>query len=211
MPAMSSSRRAGEGTDSVVSAVAFTLGAELENLTLTGSAGATAKASLTGVNGTGNALANSIIGSDAGNRLDGGLGNDDLKGEAGLDSLLGGAGNDRLAGGLGKDMLTGGNGRDSFLFDAALKSNVDKIADFSVPRDTIVLDDAIFAKLKVGHLSASAFFEGNAAHDATDRIIYDADSGALFYDKNGAQAGGMVKFATLAADLDVTQRDFLVI
>jgi Ca2+-binding RTX toxin-like protein len=44
--------------------------------------------------GTGNALGNSIIGSEASNTLIGGLGNDTLEGYIGADSLVGGKGND---------------------------------------------------------------------------------------------------------------------
>ena len=112
----------GEGFDAVFSAVAFTLGANLENLTLTGAANAAAKASAGGVNGTGNAGANTIVGSLSGNRLDGGAGNDALIGQAGRDALLGGKGNDLLGGGLGKDLLAGGKGKDQFLFDSDLTS-----------------------------------------------------------------------------------------
>jgi Ca2+-binding RTX toxin-like protein len=67
---------AGGGTDTVRSARSWTLGAEIENLVLTGTSA---------VNGTGNALANSITGNAAANRLDGG---------AGADVLAGGGGND---------------------------------------------------------------------------------------------------------------------
>ena len=201
----------GAGNDTVVSAIAFTLGANLENLILTGSASAAAKASPNGANGIGNELANTIVGSAGGNRLNGAAGNDALKGEGGLDLLKGSSGRDLLDGGPGRDLLIGGKGKDQFLFDSKLKGNVDKIADFSHPKDTILLDDAIFTKLKPGALSADAFFTGSAAHDANDRIVYDQDRGALFYDKNGDKAGGSVKFATVTPGLDLDHTDFLVI
>jgi len=67
---------ANEGTDLVQSSTTFTLSANVENLTLTGTGA---------INGTGNSLANSIIGNSGDNVLDGG---------AGADSLTGGAGND---------------------------------------------------------------------------------------------------------------------
>jgi len=90
--------------DTVQSSVSWTLGSNLENLTLTGSSA---------INGTGNSLANSIIGNSAANVLSGGAGNDTLSGSSGNDSLYGGAGNDSLIGGDGNDLLDGGLGNDS--------------------------------------------------------------------------------------------------
>jgi Ca2+-binding RTX toxin-like protein len=76
---------AGAGTDTVQSAVAWTLGNNLENLTLTGSSA---------VNGTGNTLGNVLTGNSANNTLTGNAGNDTLDGGAGTDTLVGGTGND---------------------------------------------------------------------------------------------------------------------
>lgn len=73
------------GTDTVQSAVSFTLGSFLETLILTG-AGA--------INGTGNGLNNVITGNAGANTLGGGAGGDTLNGGAGADVLQGGAGND---------------------------------------------------------------------------------------------------------------------
>ena len=73
------------GTDLVMSSVSFTLGAFVENLTLTGSGN---------VNGTGNSLDNVITGNAGTNVLYGLGGNDTLNGGAGTNSLYGGAGND---------------------------------------------------------------------------------------------------------------------
>ncbi|MDD1434821.1 hypothetical protein MEO42_27920, partial [Dolichospermum sp. ST_sed6] len=77
--------------DSVFSTVTYTLGDNLENLTLQGT---------TAINGTGNALNNSITGNAAANVLTGGLGNDILNGGAGADTMIGGLGTDRLYLGL---------------------------------------------------------------------------------------------------------------
>ena len=89
---------ANEGTDTVQSSVTWTLGNNLENLTLTGT---------TAINGTGNSLANVLIGNAGNNVLDGGAGNDDLWGGAGTDTLKGGLGNDiyRLKRGDGADII----------------------------------------------------------------------------------------------------------
>ncbi|WP_228156321.1 putative Ig domain-containing protein [Acinetobacter seifertii] len=75
----------GEGIDIVLSSITYTLGNNLENLTLTGS---------TAINGTGNALNNVIVGNSAINTLTGGAGDDYVDGGAGADKLLGGLGND---------------------------------------------------------------------------------------------------------------------
>ena len=50
-----------------------------------------------------------------------------------------------------------------------------------------------------------------AAHDADDRIVYNAATGALIYDSNGLATGGAVQFATLAKNLALTNADFVVI
>jgi Ca2+-binding RTX toxin-like protein len=125
--------------------------------------------------------------------------------------LNGDAGNDRLDGGLGNDTLTGGAGKDAFAFDTALSANVDQITDFSVVNDTIRLENAIFANTgPIGTLTRSRFFTGAAAHDASDRIIYDRTTGALFYDADGTGAQAQVQFAQLKAGLFLTNADFVI-
>ena len=74
-----------EGSDLVTASFSFTLGENVENLTLSGS---------TAINGTGNGLNNSITGNSAANKLTGGDGNDTLNGGAGADTMNGGAGDD---------------------------------------------------------------------------------------------------------------------
>lgn len=75
----------GEGVDLVKSSVSWTLGDNLENLTLSGRAA---------INGSGNMLNNVLQGNTANNILSGGAGNDTLNGGSGADSLYGGIGND---------------------------------------------------------------------------------------------------------------------
>ncbi len=77
---------AGEGIDTVQTALAWTLADHLENLSLTGSAA---------VDGTGNAADNTLLGNAGANVLRGLDGNDLLDGGAGADTLIGGAGDDR--------------------------------------------------------------------------------------------------------------------
>ncbi len=89
----------GSGNDTVeaVGSFGYVLPNEVENLTLFG----------TGVNGTGNALDNVIVGNDVANVL---------LGLAGNDTIRGGGGDDRIEGGAGSDVMTGGLGADRFVF-----------------------------------------------------------------------------------------------
>jgi serralysin len=153
------------------------------------------------------------IGGSANDSITGNTVANTLKGNAGNDTISGLAGNDILYGGLGNDTLTGGTNQDRFVFDTALNatSNVDRITDFSVVDDTILLENAIFTKLTtVGALAASAFVIGTKALDALDRIIYDNKTGALYYDADGTGNVAAIKFATLNANLALTAADFLV-
>jgi Ca2+-binding RTX toxin-like protein len=71
------------GIDTVQTSVTYTLGSNIENLNLTGTAS---------INGSGNELNNIIIGNAAGNVLDGGAGNNTIYGGFGDDVIMSGAG-----------------------------------------------------------------------------------------------------------------------
>ena len=170
------------GIDTVQSGVSFSLDAN---------AGVrfVERLTLTGtgsINGTGNALAN---------------------------VLTGNAGNNVLKGGLGNDTLIGGAGNDTFVFNTSLGAeNIDRINDFNVADDTIRLDDLVFAGLATKTLAASAFAANltGTATDALDRIIYETDTGRLYFDADGNGGGARVLFATMASNLALTHADFFV-
>ncbi|TCN28412.1 hypothetical protein [Sinorhizobium americanum] len=138
------------------------------------------------ISGKGNALANAITGNAAANTLDGGA---------------------------GSDLLSGNAGRDQFVFSTALgASNVDHIRDLSAMDDTIVLSSKIFTTLMPGTLSPGLFKEVAAAKvDASDRILYDSRTGALFYDADGSAAGKAVQFAHLDNKAAITSADFFIV
>ena len=111
-----------EGTDSVSSSVTYTLSANVENLTLTGSSA---------INGTGNTSSNVLTGNSAVNTLTGGAGDDVLDGKAGADKLLGGAGNDTFVVDNASEVITenAGEGTDSISSSVThtLGSNVENL------------------------------------------------------------------------------------
>lgn len=156
-----------------------------------------------------------LRGDAQGNFLSGDRGNDILLGRHGADTLNGGAGNDRLSGGAGRDILTGGAGNDVFVFaERPLNSNADVIKDFGMEpgnSDRFELDHRNFKALDIGVLDKADFVIGSAAKDASDHIIYDKSTGALYYDSNGDQAGGMHLIARLDEDLSVKASDFWVV
>ena len=121
-----------EGNDTVITSNgSFTLADHVENLAFVG---------VTGGNGTGNSLANMIVGNTGSNTLNGGAGNDTLYGDTAntslsdgmaggtSDYLIGGAGNDvlwgqsgddTLDGGAGMDTMRGGTGNDTYYVDSS--------------------------------------------------------------------------------------------
>lgn len=243
------------GVDTVRSSVSFTLATGFENLVLTGPAG---------INGTGNAGANTIIGNAGANVIDGGGGTDTMRGGGGNDTyvtdggdtiveaagqgidtvrslvsatlganlenlfleggatlatgnllanvILGTSGGNVLNGRQGSDTLTGGSGLDTFVFDTGLSpDNIDRITDFIAAEDTIRLDRDIFSVLPAGSLAPAAFASNTTglAGDSSDRIIYETDTGRLFYDRDGNGAVPGIHFATLNAGLVLTSADFV--
>ncbi|MDB5438796.1 MAG: hypothetical protein JWM33_1223, partial [Caulobacteraceae bacterium] len=188
---------AGEGTDLVKASVSFTLGSEVENLTLTGTGA---------IDGTGNDLANKLTGNDGANTL---------MGLDGKDTLIGGASDDVLNGGAGADALTGGAGADHFVFDTlGPAADKDTIKDFVAGEDHIDLARSAFAAFAgdpAGALSASEFVIGTAATTAAQHLIYNAATGALYYDDDGSGHAAKVQIAVLSGHPTLTAGDVLLI
>jgi Ca2+-binding RTX toxin-like protein len=123
--------------------------------------------------------------------------NQHLQGGSGMDILVTGAGNDTLAGGAGNDVLFGGAGNDTFVFGSGPNgtANVDTILDFKAngDADQIMLSHLAFDSLTAvdGTLDATQFASvadgsgGNATLDAGVHVIYDSQTGNLYYDADG--------------------------
>ena len=197
------------GNDTVASSVSFSLTAiaNVENLTLTGSANIDGTGNSANNTLTGNAGANILSGGDGNDSLNGGSGNDSLIGGAGNDSLNGGSGNDIITGGTGNDTLTGGSGLDKFNFTTALDpTSIDIITDFSIiEKDIIVLSKAIFAGFGAtgtGVAVASTLItNGSTFTSSSQRLLYDYNSttstGTLWYDPDGNGSAASTHFATI--------------
>ncbi|WP_210207834.1 peroxidase family protein [Bosea caraganae] len=201
----------GGGLDTVQSAGTYVLGAELENLTLTGNAD--------GVNGTGNELDNVINGNGGTNQLFGGGGNDTINGGGDNDLLDGGTGNDALNGGDGNDIVIGGAGDDTITVSGGNDTlrytsagfGADIVNGFDSVGGSIASQDMI-------DLSALGITAANFANRVT---IADIEDGAVddtlitVYDANGSAGGGVL--GTIRLDEleatganGVTAADFLV-
>ena len=176
------SENGGQGLDEVRTSVSFVLTAAADVENLR----TVDDAGVAAINLTGNETGNVVRGNNGANVLNGGDGNDELAG-------LGGA--------------------DTFLFNTALNAafNVDVIGDFNIADDTIQLENAVFVGLTAGTLAANQLVIGAAAQDADDRVIYDANTGALSFDSDGAGGAAAIRFADIGLGLALTNQDFLVV
>jgi Ca2+-binding RTX toxin-like protein len=171
----------GEGFDTVMTNVSYALGSGASIEVLRTNYNAGKAA----INLTGNELAQKIAGNDGNNVIDG-------KGAS--------------------DSIWGLAGKDVFVFSTAPgPANVDLINDYSPRDDSIWLDDAIFDSLGLGALASGAFVRGTAATQSDDRIIYDPQTGNLYFDHDGVGGDGQVLFATLSSGLRFGSSEFIVV
>ncbi len=175
---------AGRGTaDKVIASVSYALSANAEvEIMQTNGAALTTKIDLTGSN-----TDQAIFGNNGANRLDG-------KG--------------------GTDTLRGYGGPDTFVFSTKITSaNVDTIVDFNVPQDVIELESDIFTGLTEGTFISKNQFAANTTGFATSadhRIVYETDTGNLYFDADGSGAGGRKLFGIVSTNLALTEDDFFV-
>ncbi|MCP5433574.1 MAG: hypothetical protein H6923_09930 [Alphaproteobacteria bacterium] len=168
--------------DLVFSSVNYTLGSNLENLWLTGTA----------TTGTGNTKSNVIFGNDENNTLSGlggadtisggfgddtlygGNNDDDLFGGDDDDSLEGGSGNDTLNGGNGYDVLKGSGGDDVFRFGAlsSIGYASDTITDFDNTGEADIIDLSGIDAITGGSDNAFTFIGTSAFSSTAGELRY---------------------------------------
>ena len=191
------------GIDRVISSVSWTLGANVERLSL---------AENGAIDGTGNTLANVLNGNSSANVLSGLAGNDVLRGFAGDDTLIGG---------LGKDTLVGGTGADTFQFTQLAESAPgllarDIITDFQHGLDKIDVS-AIDAKSGTPAINDAFNFIGAATfhhHAGELRVVtissngINLDTRVVVADVNGDGAGDFQ--IQLTGLVTLTAQDFIL-
>jgi len=177
---------ANEGIDLIKASVSWTLAANTENLTLMGTPN---------INGTGNTLANKLIGNAGNNVLDGRAGDDTLTGGRGADSLYGGAGKDVFVFLTTADSTVAASGRDT-IFDFTKGDRIDL--------------RSLDANLKIAADQAFVFIGTEKFHKKAGELRYDkALSGTYIYgDTNG---DGLADFAIHLDDpIVLAKGDFLL-
>lgn len=161
-------------------------------------------------------LGNDVLDGGAGNdTLNGGNGNDILGGETAFgrsyivsnDVINGGTGNDIISSGLGNDTVTGGLGIDSFMLVDALNTtatpNIDTITDFTSGSDVIMLSRAIFTAYPPStplSLNADMTYTGGTRVGLSVNLLYNANSGVLSYDSDGAGPASPVALTILGTN-----------
>lgn len=172
---------ASAGLDFVRSTISWTLGNNVEELQLLGTAP---------LNGTGNTLNNWMQGNSAGNVLDGLGGNDTLITGGGADVV-------RFTTALGVGNID--------------RINDFSVADDTIQLANAVFTSLVSTGALASGSFVSGVGAAAVAVEADDYILYDTATGALYYDADADGIGGAVQFATLIGFPGLLDSDFLVI
>jgi Ca2+-binding RTX toxin-like protein len=163
---------AGEGIDRLFTTVTYTLGANVENLTMLGAAA---------IDGTGNGEDNTIVGNTANNVLTGLGGNDMINGLGGNDTMIGGVGNDTYFVDAALDVVTEAAGEGVDRVNAGvtytLSANVENLTltgASAIDGAGNALDNALIGNTGANVLDGAGgndLMNGGAGNDT---LVYDA-------------------------------------
>ncbi len=161
---------AGAGTDTAQASIGYTLGSNLENLILTGSAD---------INGTGNSANNTITGNAGNNILDGGAGADAMAGDAGNDTYVvnnagdtitenAGAGTDTVHASI--NYILGNNLENLILIGSSTLNGTGNSANNAITGNAgnNVLDGGLGADAMAGGAGKDTYLVDNAGDTATE-------------------------------------------
>ncbi len=131
--------------------------------------------------------------------------NNVLRSGMGSDFLSGLDGDDIIIGGSGADTLLGGNGVDQFRYEGG-EAGFDRILDFVSGTDKIALRSAFFTPT-----GTVDFVSGGSvvATSANSTILYDTNTGIVWYDDDGNGAGAAVAIAQINPGQTFAAGDFL--
>ena len=161
--------QANEGTDLVIASVsgyALTANANLENLTLTGTA----------INGSGNALPNRLTGNALDNTLAGLAGDDTLDGGVGTDTLQGGANDDTYIVDNTNDTIEDSSGTDTVRASASFDLSASKVADTDLDGIGDGIEHLVYTGTTIG-VSLSGNSQANSITGAAGSDTLDGKAG----------------------------------
>jgi Ca2+-binding RTX toxin-like protein len=198
-----------EGIDTIFSTVNWTLGANIENLTVSGTGNLTA---------TGNELNNNLNGNAGNNTLNGGLGNDILNGNGGSDTMIGGVGNDTYYVDAIGDVVTESldEGMDLVFssIDWTLGANIENLtltgtANLNATGNELnnslngntgnnILNGALGADILTGGRGNDTLYLGIDSN--VDTVVYNSGDGSdTVYEFNRGANGDLLKFNGVSA------------
>jgi len=193
-----------DGTDLVRASADYVLSDNVENLALSGGARA----------GTGNGIANLILGSGGEDVLSGLAGDDTLRGRGARDTLLGGDGEDLLDGGVGKDTMTGGADRDVFQFRdgdfGPSRALADVITDFRRVDNEKMNLSLVDADTVTGGNQAFAFIGTGAFTGVAGQLRFAQQGGNTFVEGDTDGNGVADVFITLTGTINLAATDFVL-
>jgi Ca2+-binding RTX toxin-like protein len=177
------------GTDWIYANGDYTLGANLENLVLNGSAN---------LNGTGNTLNNAIYGTTGNNRLNGGAGNDTLLGRTGNDTFVYNTGTAFTLANTGLDVIA----------DFIISADRIELGKSTFAALTSAAGSGFSVASEFAIVTSRAAAEGSSA-----LIVYNSVTGGLLYNQNRSDVGLGTgdRFAIINADAPLSASNFVLV